>query len=143
MTHLDTIKNKTILLQTTYQPTPHLETELEIMERLLQNGNVVFWVICQGDFQTCFHNPKHDENTAIIGISNDTNHRAKGYASKMIEIASNEFLKQNQQICISAYIKIDNNASRKAFEKAGYVLDVVLEYNSHPSYHYIKKYENR
>ncbi len=86
---------------------------------------------------------KHDENTAIIGISNDTNHRAKGYASKMIEIASNEFLKQNQQICISAYIKIDNNASRKAFEKAGYVLDVVLEYNSHPSYHYIKKYENR
>ena len=61
MTHLDTIKNKTILLQTTYQPTPHLETELEIMERLLQNGNVVFWVICQGDFQTCFHNPKHKE----------------------------------------------------------------------------------
>ncbi len=66
MTHLDTIKNKTILLQTTYQPTPHLETELEIMERLLQNGNVVFWVICQGDFQTCFHNPKHKEMDCMV-----------------------------------------------------------------------------
>ena len=86
---------------------------------------------------------KQDENTAVIGISNDANHRGKGYASKMIQMASDEFLKQNQQICISAYIKIENKASEKAFEKAGYELDVVLEYDRIPSYHYIKKYENR
>lgn len=86
---------------------------------------------------------KQDENIAVIGISNDVNHRGKGYASKMIQIASEEFLKQNPQICISAYIKIENKASEKAFEKAGYELDVVLEYDGIPSYHYIKKYENR
>ena len=51
MTHLDTIKNQTILLQTSNHPTPHLETELEIMERLLQQGNTIYWIICQGDFQ--------------------------------------------------------------------------------------------
>ena len=84
-----------------------------------------------------------DDSTAIIGISNDVNHRGKGYAIKMIQMASEEFLKQNQQICISAYIKIENKASEKAFQKAGYELDVVLEYDGIPSYHYIKKYENR
>ena len=61
MSQLETITNQTILVQTTYQPTPHLETELEIMERLLQQGNTIYWIICQGDFQVCFHNPKHKE----------------------------------------------------------------------------------
>ena len=86
---------------------------------------------------------KQDKNIAVIGISNDANHRGKGYASKMIQLASEEFLKQNSQICISAYIKIENKASEEAFQKAGYELDVVLEYDGIPSYHYIKKYENR
>lgn len=82
---------------------------------------------------------KQDENIAVIGISNDVNHRGKGYASKMIQIASEEYLKQNPQICISAYIKIENEASEKAFEKAGYELDVVLEYDGISSYHYTKR----
>lgn len=86
---------------------------------------------------------KQDENIAVIGISNDSKHRGKGYASKMIQIASEEFLKRNPHMYISAYIKIENKASVKAFEKGGYDLDVVLEYNSFKSYHYIKKYANR
>jgi RimJ/RimL family protein N-acetyltransferase len=82
---------------------------------------------------------KKDENTALIGISNDANHRGKGYASQMIQIASDEFLKHNSNFCISAYIKIENIASKKAFEKAKYELDVVLEYGGIASYHYIKR----
>jgi len=82
---------------------------------------------------------KQDEHSAIIGISNDANHRAKGYASKMIQMASDTFLEENPKTVISAFIKIENKASEKAFEKAGYTLDVVLEYESSPSYHYIKK----
>lgn len=83
------------------------------------------------------------DNIAVIGISNDAYHRGKGYASKMILMASNEFLKENPHIIISAYIKLENKASEKAFIKAGYELESVLDYNSIPSYHYIKKYENR
>ncbi len=86
---------------------------------------------------------KQDEKTALIGISNDAKHRGNGFASKMIEKASEKFLKEHPQICINAFIKLENKASVKAFEKAGFQLDVALEYNSHPSYHYIKKYENR
>ena len=86
---------------------------------------------------------KRDENTAVIGVSNDVNHRGKGYASKMIQLATAEFLKKNPQTSISAYIKVENKASEKAFKNAGYELDVVLEYEGVLSYHYIKKYANR
>ena len=82
---------------------------------------------------------KIDDKTAIIGISNDSQHRGKGYAGLMITMATDEFLKQNPEICVSAYIKLDNQASAKAFEKGGYVLDVIKNYENVPSYHYIKK----
>lgn len=80
-----------------------------------------------------------DSESALIGISNDAAHRGKGYASKMIQMASEVFLNDNPQSCISAYIKLENPASQKAFEKAGYELDKVLEYESIPSFHYIRK----
>jgi RimJ/RimL family protein N-acetyltransferase len=82
---------------------------------------------------------KQDKNTAVIGISNDVNHRGKGYANSMIQMASDAFLEENPETIISAFIKIENKASVKAFQKAGYILDVVIEYESYPSYHYIRK----
>lgn len=82
---------------------------------------------------------KQERNTAVIGISNDANHRGKGYAATMIQMASDAFLNINPEITISAFIKTENKASEKAFAKAGYALDKVLDYESIPSYHYIKK----
>ena len=82
---------------------------------------------------------KQDKKLALIGVSNDRIHRGKGYASKMIALASKEFLNQNPDFCISAFIKLENTASEKAFEKAGYQLDVVTYYEEIPSYHYIIK----
>ena len=82
---------------------------------------------------------KQNEKLALIGISNDSIHRGKGYASKMIALASKEFLNQNHDFCLSAYIKLENTSSEKAFEKAGYQLDVVTYYEEIPSYHYIMK----
>lgn len=86
---------------------------------------------------------KSDENTAIIGVSTDENHRGKGYATKMIAQASDAFLAKNPEICISAYIKLDNPASAKAFEKAGYTLFETLKFEGVESFHYIRKNENR
>ena len=79
----------------------------------------------------------HD--TAIIGISNDAQHRGKGYATPMIAIATDLFLKEHPQLVVSAYIKVENLASAKAFEKAGFVLDSTINYEGSSSYHYIKK----
>ncbi|EKT3956846.1 hypothetical protein NTJ28_000811 [Flavobacterium psychrophilum] len=65
MSDIHSIYNQTILVQTTYQPAPHLETELEIMVQLLAQGNTIYWMICNGDFKVCFHNPKHDKKTCL------------------------------------------------------------------------------
>lgn len=59
MSELNAISNKIILVQTTYHPAPHLETEMEIVERLLDQGNTVYWIVCQADFKNCFNNPQH------------------------------------------------------------------------------------
>jgi hypothetical protein len=88
MSQLDSITNQTILVQTTYQPTPHLETELEIMERLLQQGNTIYWVICQGDFQTCFHNPKHKKMDCKVCFSRVN----KGYELLKQQVVNHEKL---------------------------------------------------
>ncbi|WP_169630232.1 capsular polysaccharide export protein, LipB/KpsS family [Flavobacterium humi] len=59
MTPLDLISNQKILVQTTYHPAPHLETEMEIVERLLAQGNTIYWIVCESDFKACFNNPEH------------------------------------------------------------------------------------
>jgi RimJ/RimL family protein N-acetyltransferase len=79
-----------------------------------------------------------DQN-AVIGISNDVNHRGKGYAAGMIAMATDLFLKEHPHLVVSAYIKTENVASAKVFEKAGFVLDSTINYQGSPSYHYIKK----
>lgn len=79
-----------------------------------------------------------DQN-AVIGISNDVHHRGKGYAAAMIAMATDLFLKEHPQLVVSAYIKTENVASAKAFEKASFVLDSTINYEGSPSYHYIKK----
>ena len=80
---------------------------------------------------------KQNDKVAIIGISNDKDHRGKGYASKMLVMASQYFLDKNSNYSISAYIKIENKSSEKSFQKAGYQLDVILDYQNHSSCHYI------
>jgi RimJ/RimL family protein N-acetyltransferase len=82
---------------------------------------------------------KNESNNALIGISNDARYRGKGYAVTMIQMASDTFLAENPETSISAFIKIENKASEKAFAKAGYILEGITEYESIPSYHYIKK----
>lgn len=53
------ISNSVILVQTSNHTSPHLETEMEIIERLLEQNNTVYWIQCEGDFQACYYNPLH------------------------------------------------------------------------------------
>jgi RimJ/RimL family protein N-acetyltransferase len=73
-------------------------------------------------------------NEWIIGISVDANHRGKGYASEMIELAVNNFINKSSVLKISAYIKEENLISKKSFNKAGFVDDSMVSINNHPSY---------
>lgn len=79
-----------------------------------------------------------NEKEAVIGISVAAEHRGKGYASIMIQLASDEFLKEFPKVLIHAYIKQENIGSKKAFEQAGFQYQEMLPYLNYNSYHYTK-----
>jgi RimJ/RimL family protein N-acetyltransferase len=81
---------------------------------------------------------KQDDFSSIIGVSIDVNQRGKGYANKIIEIASNHFLSKNDKNTIDACIKEENIASAKGFEKAGFILKEMTNYENVKSFHYTK-----
>jgi len=83
-----------------------------------------------------------NELIAVIGISIDKNHRGKSYASKMIKLASEDFLKSNPSNVIEAYIKTSNESSIMAFQKAGFTFKEKLNYLNEDSLLYIKTNEN-
>ncbi len=102
MTHLNNISNQTILVQSTYHPTPHLETELEIMERLLAQGNTIYWIICEGDFKACFNNPEHKVMDCKVCYSRVN--KGLNVLKKNIENHKNlHVLKYNQFLKIEAF----------------------------------------
>jgi UDP-2,4-diacetamido-2,4,6-trideoxy-beta-L-altropyranose hydrolase len=61
-----------------------------------------------------------DNNEATISISIDPKFRGYGYGSKLIRTSSEEILNVSNISVIHAYIKEDNEASIRAFKKAGY-----------------------
>lgn len=57
---IDDIINKIILIQNSYHPFPHLETELEIINQLLEQRNKVIYVKCTRNILSCFCNPSNN-----------------------------------------------------------------------------------
>lgn len=80
---------------------------------------------------------KIDKDNYLIGVSIAAEHRGKGYGSKILIMGCNEFLTQNENIILNAYIKEDNISSLSIFEKAGFYLKNKLNYNNFKSFHYI------
>ena len=82
---------------------------------------------------------KGNECQALIGISIAVEHRGKGYAKEMLILASDYFLEINKDYLIAAYIKEQNKSSKRAFEKAGFEFENILNYENCSSFHFIKK----
>lgn len=82
---------------------------------------------------------KAENNSAIIGVSVSKEFRGKGFAATIIEIASLNFLRQNPDFEILAYIKEENSGSIKSFEKAKFQFKEKINYENFLSFHYTKK----
>lgn len=65
-----------------------------------------------------FDKDKESENF-IIGVTVAPTHRRKGLADKFLKLACTEFFKTHNNF-VDAYIKHENTASIKSFEKAGF-----------------------
>jgi RimJ/RimL family protein N-acetyltransferase len=81
---------------------------------------------------------KESDREALIGISIASEHRGKGYAKVMLEMASDFFLVLNENFIINAFIKEKNLTSKYAFEKAGFEFKEIINYENFSSFHYVK-----
>lgn len=81
---------------------------------------------------------KESDKEALIGISIASEHRGKGYARVMLEMASDFFLVLNENAIINAFIKEKNLSSKYAFEKAGFEFKEIINYENFNSFHYVK-----
>ncbi len=67
-----------------------------------------------------------------IGVSVDAAHRGNGLSSQLIELGCAVCQKQWEAVTIHAYIKPDNRASVRAFERAGFRLSGESGKFAHP-----------
>ena len=80
---------------------------------------------------------KISTNNAVINISLDKNFRGRGYGDKMLKMSIDIFRKKFPKIIINAYVKTENIASKKIFEKSGFKFKEELIFKNINSYHYI------
>ena len=79
------------------------------------------------------------EKETVIGISIDSTQRGKGLASRMLKMASEDYLKKHTLEVITAYIKVENTSSYQSFIKAGYGNEELVTEQGSKSYKLIKK----
>lgn len=58
-----------VLFYSSYHATPHIETELEIAQRLMNEGHEVFFLQCREELGMCFANPQHTRIGCKLCIS--------------------------------------------------------------------------
>ena len=118
-----------------------LETHKQWFESVLTN-DAYFMCICQnsiGEDIGQVRIQKQKDKEALISISIDSKHRAKGYAKEILKVTTDLFLKCNHGFIINAYIKEENLNSKFAFENAGFHFVDTIEYENFKSHHFIKK----
>ena len=74
----------------------------------------------------------------IVGISVDESYRGKSLSTKMLVMATDDYLSRCLKDTIIAYIKCDNNASYKSFLAAGFIKQEVLIIEGIESYRLFK-----
>ena len=63
------------------------------------------------------------DKASVIGISVNKEFRGKGFSTRMLKMASEEYVKLFPGQSIHAYIKHENTASVKSFENAGFIFN--------------------
>ena len=83
-----------------------------------------------------------NENEILISVSVSKEFRSIGYGSLIIKMASKEFFKVNDYQIINAYIKEDNETSKRAFLSAGFENKKIIIRDGEPTFHLILRKTN-
>lgn len=96
------------------------ETHVEWLINSINSVKRVLYLIM--DDETPVGTVRFDkEDKIIVGVTVAPDQRGKGYGARIIERACSQYSSENGFGKIYAYIKPDNLASIKAFQKAGFV----------------------
>ena len=95
------------------------ETHVQWFEKKLQDPKAHLWIArIEGKPAALVRFDETDDH-AVIGINVDKNFRGKGYGGRILRLATGRFILLTG-LPVYAYIKPENHASVRAFEKAGY-----------------------
>lgn len=104
----------------------------------LGQKNAYFYIL-EDDVRPCgLVRIEEGEEYAVVGITVGPESRGKGYSSSMLQMALVDFRESSSQK-VYAYIKKENVASIKAFERAGFSFDSNLIFQGAESKLYIWK----
>lgn len=84
-----------------------------------------------------------DSNSAAISISIDSEKRGRGYGSLLLKKTINRIFTQTSVKIIHAWVKTENTASQKMFEKAGFINIEVQKIKESLAWHYQKVKSDR
>ncbi len=70
--------------------------------------------------------------SATVSVSVDARFRGKGYGSRLIELATQRLFTETDVSTIQAYIKEENKASQRTFERAGFENRGIIEVQGQP-----------
>lgn len=115
-----------------------LATHTEWFKKQLTNSKSHLLILMDSQDNVPIGQIKIDSD-GIIGISIATAYRGKGYSSAGLMITSIYAKKYFSFSILTAYIRKDNIASIKAFEKAGYIYIGEYTINNVLCNHYIKE----
>lgn len=83
-----------------------------------------------------------DENETTIGVSVERLFRGKAFATKMLIMATRDYLSKHPKEIIFAYIKHDNIASYNSFISAGFIEQEIIIKGGFMSYKLLKNDQN-
>ena len=81
---------------------------------------------------------KRGADEADVDITVDGRLRGLGYASRLIELGTNWAFAEWGRLRLNAFVKAENVASAKAFEKAGFKRMEAVTVKGQPATHYVR-----
>ena len=114
--------NDPVTRQSSFNSDPiEWKSHLSWMENSIKNVNRILYIVLFEEIPV--GTVRFDQNdTTVIGVTVAPEFRGKGMGAKIIKIACEAYLKKVNTRKIVAYIKNENLASVKAFQKAGFSL---------------------
>jgi len=117
-----------------------LECHKQWFSSAINNPDLVYYIALNKDSKPIGQARFQIESEeAVISILVDSENRGRSVGSTLIRDATERFFRENTIDMVKACIKTGNEASRKAFVKAGYIEQGLYDYNGTSAYLLVKR----